>query len=522
MNKFFPALLLLLFVLPLAPSVSAADWQETATASFDYYFHVWAISGSVSDSTPTLTWDLTKEYFEFTITITPSSSNATVEFTVPDCYMGADLYVSSVLKTGNAAYTLSVPYAYNSTDPPAKDWGSGTLASPTGEMGVYKRVMLYKNDANPTTLLVRVYYATAPAVGFDGVDDYILVSDDDTLDITTGGYVFYGSLQSANGYLSVIRKEGTYIMGLGSANLHRAHVVTDDYHVVQKEYQPDILSYISMSYNSTNGYLSNYVNGNKQGADFSDLNIAVTGSAIYIGCAWAGSEETRLRMYFVKIYNETFTDGECNGTRETGINLFFNASSFSGGASATVNDFSASDNDGNAYGNVQYKVYSGSGFQFTIPGSVWLTMEWGSYPPAGTSDPAINSTTEYIWGASETLYAYILSPYYFSNFTVGGVAYANGSTLTLSSNATAYLYAVDEATMYSYAWLSLAVLLIFFGVELIFYLKGIPLFVIVAGVTALLVNVLSVSAGIPFTPYIQMLFSIIELVMMAYIAQKVR
>lgn len=70
----------------------------------------------------------------------------------------------------------------------------------------------------------------------------------------------------------------------------------------------------------------------------------------------------------------------------------------------------------------------------------------------------------------------------------------------------------------------LVVMLMVFASCLIFYKLGIPLFVMVTALIGFLINMVSLSLhpAIPFTPYVQLLFTIIQLTLLIKSVLKVR
>lgn len=62
--------------------------------------------------------------------------------------------------------------------------------------------------------------------------------------------------------------------------------------------------------------------------------------------------------------------------------------------------------------------------------------------------------------------------------------------------------------------------LFMFGASILCYKLKIRLFVMLSAVFGLMINLLSLSSGIPFTPYYQLFLTIIELVLFIYSAKQ--
>ena len=67
MKKLLSLLLMLLMVVTCLPVVSASEWNYTDPDDFGDYFFLHQIKGTVSDTTPVVTFNTTAEYYEFTM-----------------------------------------------------------------------------------------------------------------------------------------------------------------------------------------------------------------------------------------------------------------------------------------------------------------------------------------------------------------------------------------------------------------------------------------------------------------------
>lgn len=439
-------------VVPLIPigQVSAADAVFTDTDDFDTYFHIWAINGTVNSAAPTLVWNTTAEYFDFNVTITPNAGNSSIiEISIPDDYMGMDVFEGATLKTGTANYTLSVPYLWNDTNVPALDWKALTAANGTGNGGTYKRVQLVSNQTQATALTCRVYYATAPAVGFDGVNDYVAVADDASLSPVTTGYLqldfMLRSFTDANNYLM---GKGVYLQ----QEYRLRHVSTQ----ALEFYSYNLTgNFYLTSMSAPNAFKAFEINRVRAMLDVHNLatpvmNFTITGAAFYTDTTNAtetmgdGTSDFFIGKYSnlgygkMVFYNiSMYSDG--NFLAPTTPVLIMNASSFSGGASTTVTDYSGEGNDGVAYGNCQYKVYSGTGFQFTLCDTAAPT-----YSGIATNATLVGTPCKFWLVLADNLR---LDKAIFSTNNTGvwvnetaqdisGVAYYPNATITLSTNQT--------------------------------------------------------------------------------------
>lgn len=62
----------------------------------------------------------------------------------------------------------------------------------------------------------------------------------------------------------------------------------------------------------------------------------------------------------------------------------------------------------------------------------------------------------------------------------------------------------------------LILILVFFVITMVFYKMQAKTLVMLSAVFGLLINLLSLGAGIPFTPFVQAFFSIAELLLLIY------
>lgn len=335
---------------------------------FENNFKIHELVGTVDDTTPALTWDTAKEYYEFTVTFTPAASRTVMEIDVPDGYMGMDIWEGATLKTGDAHYTLSVPYTYDAAGAPAKDWQALALESGSGAAGIKRRVQVASDNAGATALTVRVYYATAPAVGFDGVNDCVYKNG-----ITTTGLLEWNITVK-----NIEAHDGKDVLNL--AFWLNQGVLLETYSGRLRLY------YINSSGTSVNQILNAY---GWNTTSYSILEKAATldiyenGVLKFQKAVDCGSSPTRIVVGADNLAGTNFWQGIFY-TLNFSFALY-DASSFSGGASTTVTDFSGSGNHGTAYGGVQYKVYTGTGFQFTLSGTVELSDSWVAIAPAAGS-----------------------------------------------------------------------------------------------------------------------------------------
>lgn len=399
--------LMVLSIFAVVSPVAATDAVFTSTTAFDTYFKLVVINGTVDDTTPTLAFDTAKEYFEFNITITPNAGNSTIiEIPVPDGYMGLDLWEGATLKTGDAHYTLSVPYDNNSTDVPAKDWKTLTLANGTGSNGIAKRVQLASDNTAETALTIRVYYATAPAVGFDGVDDYVGIDDTAGFRTITTGYMSFtlGIKTYELDQNPIISKQAVvgwdWRIILGPTDAITYTILQESSAVYKQFNYPtalviDTAYNIILTYSNVTDLTSISVNGVNE-----DSAPGHTGSMSpgYTDKLMIGREVGISKYFKGLVYNFSLNN--------TDVILTINASSFSGGASTTVDDFSASDNDGTAYGGCQYKNYLGTGFAFTVDDDSAPTYDNVAYNTTTIGLPCLFSAR---WADDFPLAGYIFS-----------------------------------------------------------------------------------------------------------------
>jgi len=399
-RQFLPALLLLFILIPLSvPQSVSADPQPyvfTNPVAFfsSKYFQIHAISGTISNDGvnyvttlhPTVTVNIIGEYGDFTFYFSPSEGNTTLEFHIPDCYAGIDIWEGGVLKTGTENYTLSVPYVYNNGTVTVRDWKTLALATPTGADGTYKRIQLVSNKTDATNLTCRIYYATEPAVGFDGVDDYIYV-----------GSTLWNQPTYVNVTYTIV-PQSTQVGVFGSnANpiqffLFSASCIcflTDSAGTTSGYLDPDfaVSAYekttISLVWNGTHIYaIKNGVE------DSAYLEFSGTGSLKpcypFLGNVRPNAEWSCLRVWNALWVNTSL------GTQ------YFNVSSLSGTSSTVVTDFSGAGNNGTADGGVQHKVYTGTGFRatltFTPDTHYTLTFTDVSYPTVAPSYSPVTIT----------------------------------------------------------------------------------------------------------------------------------
>ena len=402
-KKLCAVALLLVMVLPAflsAQPVSAAPLAITSPTDWGGYVRVYALTNTTisnDNSTyatviaPSVTTDTTAEYFQYVFYAKNITAGLSwVELFVPESYAGLSVEcwngAAWVNKDGDAAFSLSVPVLWNNSDiisgsaysgaAPA-DWGTLALHNASGLIpGSLRRVVLAVNNTalgvDEAKLRITTYYATAPAVGFDGRNDLVTILSSDTLNfgddtasilaelkagygqVLTKGEGYPTLFFNSTGGLEVVYSavdEALYPYGVCYGDGYIYVADTYNHRIVQRN--SDDLSWLNYCKWAQVGYglpaaFSFVSNSTGQYADsfialdfhyFSNINPLYVGRG-YRGCIYSLSISSALSI---------------------------NASSFSGGSSnATVVDFSGAGNHGTAYGNVQYKTYKGTGFLGTM------------------------------------------------------------------------------------------------------------------------------------------------------------
>ena len=368
----------------VSPDASAAVYSaETLPA----YMVVRALTGEVSAdgvayasaTMPTWTVSTTAEYYQTTLFVNPEGGECVVEFPVPQTYTGLSVEAwdgaSWVVKDGAAGYALSVPYIYNNSDrgnfsaypgAPPTDWagtGAPSLANASGMGGSLYRVQLAVATEAPLQLRITNCYATSPAVGFDGVDDYILLSG-----ITTYTQLVYRSvfkMYDRNYFLLIYDKE--------EARIDLRIPDPPTYDIIQAETRtnagewknvvivsaPTVFTIYDAAGGFNDTHVSGYLNGHLVASVASGPATLKIGDVMLCGKIPLNKHCFHGAVYSFTFYNEPFLSG-------TNAILIFNASSFSGSSNTTVTDFSGAGNHGTAYGGVQYKANTIEGFQADI------------------------------------------------------------------------------------------------------------------------------------------------------------
>lgn len=367
----------------VSPDASAAVYSaETLPA----YMVVRALTGEVSAdgvayasaTMPTWTVSTTAEYYQTTLFVNPEGGAGIVEFPVPQTYTGLSVEAwngaSWVVKDGAAGYALSVPYIYNNSDrgnfsaypgAPPTDWagtGAPSLANASGMGGSLYRVQLAVATEAPLQLRITNCYATSPAVGFDGVDDYVGKAGvsgfvDNSIFVQAIVSLNYKSNQYPCLVQAAVAWSGTggFRWQLGNpVPTIKARVNDVDTHASDSAawtIENHVVKNLTAVYN--NDEMDMFVNGTEyDGSNVADaLNFSAS-ETIYIGLGvgYLGIHA----LYSISVWSD-------------GVDLFdINASSFSGGADTTVTDFSGAGNHGTAYGRVQYKANTIEGFQADI------------------------------------------------------------------------------------------------------------------------------------------------------------
>ncbi|MEN6621209.1 MAG: hypothetical protein ABFD50_06660 [Smithella sp.] len=469
-NKFFAAVFINLMLISAfcGGAVNALDYVPVATVYTDAEdmltrFSVWALSGEVSaDGTsfgsscePALTHYSEYEYYTFVLY---AKDNPLVEISVPDTYAGIDVELwdgsAYVLRTGNASFTLSVPYTFNSSSVPPADWGTMPLAQPSGSVGSLRRVQLAANttalsEAGTAQLRIKIYYTTEPAIPFDGVNDYTSHADSASLRMANPHIDAYIKAWRMNDYDGLLGKRKA---GVGGGYFERFYTSKVQFVVDNTTNMYGVLSSNVAALNTV-CEIKSYFDGSILYVNFDGTTTTRTLSitpahndqAFIVG--YNPGDGTTHKFSGV-IYNLTMGDGAYTGA------FAINASSFSGGSDTTVTDFSGAGNHGTAYGNVQYKANLISGYQLTF-----ISLE-----------------------ASIDISETVISWY-------------------------------GEIEMFA----ALSVVLMFFIITLFAYYKmQNSTMVLLSAVFALMVNVLSLSSGIPFSPFPQLFLSIVELMLLVY------
>lgn len=473
---FFIFLLLLssfAFVQPISATNIETIYYDTS--SFVDYFKIWGLVGTVSADgyvygatcIPTLTHDSAKQYWVFYLYLAPQDGEAIAEIPIPTSYGGisVEYFNGSAWLTadGISKYKLSVPYRFNNTDKftgisysegsiPA-DWAGAdapTVVNGLGEGGSLYRVQLAISTPAAVQLRITLRYVTSPVMLVeDGVDDYILVADADSLTPAAVNITYQ---------VKIIRYATSISGGIfckGNPNGNRAFeeifatdVATDFKNTTGSLSTPSTLRFalgtvyaVNVIANNTNAY---YVVDGVAGTAKEQLGaINNDGRNLLIGNSeWYPTVHPSFILYSFGIYNY-------GGSSV----LLLNASSYNP-TSGLFEDFSGRNNDGTPYGNVQYKAFTGNSFAWTLAGIT----------PALNADDVIMN----IYG---------------------------------------------EMGMFT----ALCMIIIFFVITLVAYIKlQNKTIVLLSVVFGLMINILSLSSGIPFVPFPQIFFSIVELLVLIY------
>lgn len=341
---------------------SSSKWLPSVTS----------LQGSHTQGTVTV--EQTKKYYQFELSITPSSNAWVGEIQVPDTYAGLSVEVWNgsawELKDGASGYKLSVPYKYDYTDKltgasyasgtdiPA-DWdgtGSPTLIKGTTVKGTQYRVQLAVSTATELQLKITIYYMSSSGIEFDGVNDYIRVPDSPSLSITDALRLKTFTSQIRGGLNSWLIQKGycgEYSLKIQTSTQGRWYQGCNPSSYELKSFTISNIDGISKNWtfvriNPTHlyGYLDDTLivdyNFTKTPCDTTTAVLIMSDAYTFL----AGT-----------IHNITVS----NATQEV---LSISAYSFSNGT--TVTDSSGTGNHGTAYGNVQYKVNKKDGFNVTM------------------------------------------------------------------------------------------------------------------------------------------------------------
>lgn len=176
--------------------------------------------------------------------------------------------------------------------------------------------------------------------------------------------------------------------------------------------------------------------------------------------------------------------------------------------------------------NVYATFYSGTFYTdyIWLSGSVFQSLEI-TYPDDGTVIVAPDATT-YVEGQPVHI---IISPdpgYQLVRTMLNNTYYTSENDFWLLMNNNYTLTPIireEPAVDYQPAYLMLVVLFATLLISMLFYFKGIPVFVMLSSILGFLFNVISLSnSSIPFTPYLQMLFMLIQLTLLIDSTLKIR
>jgi hypothetical protein len=217
-------------------------------------------------------------------------------------------------------------------------------------------------------LKVRIYYATSPAVGSDGVNDRIRINMTVPMNITQG------NITAVYKPWSVVPDWNKYIWAgwawyIGVSDLH-----SSGYEI-----------YFGFEDNASAPYDCYFKGNNVVGAQntltatLNNTHIATWNNGSYNSKPCVGvymrNDSASINLFFTdynKYCKAIFYHFEIRYVDDD-LRLLYNASSFN--SSGYLNDYSAYGTVGNAYGNMQYKVYTGTGFRVSVASSASGTTQ---------------------------------------------------------------------------------------------------------------------------------------------------
>jgi hypothetical protein len=365
--------------------------------------------------------DTSAQFYQYTLTVgAPSTAaNVSLELAIPDSYMGLDVYEGATLMTGNTTrYALSVPYLWNETSVTSYDWGSLTLGMPSGSYGTLKRVQLVLNmtASEQRTVTVKIKYTSTPAIGFDGVNDYIQSTNNfDLHDFTITAWI-YPSGKTGQYRQIASRRANTpqFYFTITPNEKLRGLVYNPNYFGFDFDtvFQQNRQYHVALTYKDGAGNkIYAYVNGVQERSSYTNPgNLVSTTSPLYIGTDSQSVPSYTFAglMSDVRIYNISLSSTDIQQlyqgtyTNTTGLVLWISANSWNG---THFLDLSGNNNHGTPYGNVQYKVWTQNGFSTTYVGDptdpTFTSSVYGAfleYSPASVNvAPKVGATTSFNW-----------------------------------------------------------------------------------------------------------------------------
>ncbi|MEO0202342.1 MAG: hypothetical protein ABIL37_01285 [candidate division WOR-3 bacterium] len=392
-----------------------------------------------------------------------NGSYAIMEFCIPDSYAGLSIEewngTAWVIRDGASNYTLSVPYLYNSTSQPERDWGTLNTLTPSGTFGTLKRVQLIINTTSSSVLLrISIHFTSIPSISFDGVNDYVVIGlqpDGSGTPFTVYGWseitieeLIYSIHPKANYALSKTSMIGDHWIDRVATyyNTEGRH----DYTWMIVEMQTKRSDGSTGWYpTSVYAYRNSWVHVVRRFTDSRELSYWINGLRVYyttipsneytifewnpdnnatyperykrfvLGASVVFSEWMTIKYSYIRIYNRALSNQEIlnnlNGIiNTTGLVVYINASSWNG---SVFVDWSGNNNHGVPYGNVQYKIWNENGFKVTYVGDIsdpsFCTYVYGAFLHYGSGSvniaPKVTANATFSWihpifGSNGTFY----------------------------------------------------------------------------------------------------------------------